>query len=85
MLQSASDDLAQVWSTLQELAGIVTPFTDTVRSQAEEDVRGAHEAALADLRAEYEGRLETHEGEQVGTQADRLRRRLMQLAGYRDG
>jgi pyruvate-ferredoxin/flavodoxin oxidoreductase len=82
ILKSASGELEQVWHTLQELSGLVTPFTDAVRSRAEAETQEAHEAALAELRAEFEGRLATHEQEQAATQADRLRRRLLQLAGY---
>jgi hypothetical protein len=81
-LDSACDELEQVWNTLQELSGVVTPFTEVVRSRAETEVQQAHEAALADLTAEFESRLETREQEQAATQADRLRRRLLQLAGY---
>ena len=82
ILDSASEELEQVWSTLQELSGVVTPFTEVVRSRAETEVQQAHEAALADLTAEFESRLEIREQEQAATQADRLRRRLLQLTGY---
>jgi len=82
ILNSASGELEQVWNTLQELAGVVTPFTDEVRSRAETEVQQAHDVALADQKTEFENRLETSEREQVSAQADRLRRRLMQLAGY---
>ena len=82
ILNSAFGELEQVWNTLQELSGVVTPFTDVVRSRAETEVQQTHEAALADMKTEFENRLETSEREQVTVQADRLRRRLLQLAGY---
>jgi len=82
ILNSAFGELEQVWNTLQELSGVVTPFTDAVRSRAEAEVQQAHEAALADMKTELDDRLETSEREQVSVQADRLRRRLLQLAGY---
>ena len=47
--------------------------------------RRDHEEELAALKAEYEARLEAQDREQLAAQADRLRQRLLQLAGYGDG
>ena len=49
------------------------------------DVVRRREAELESLRADYEGRLGAMQGEQQADQADRLRRRLLQLAGYGEG
>ena len=53
------DEIAQqIWTTLQELAGVITPFTDDVTKRVEQRVRDAHESALLALKAEYESRLD---------------------------
>lgn len=77
-----SRERARFWRTLQELAGLATPFTERTRAEAERAVAGdrerdlseaerRHAAALAELRA--------------GAQADslaRVRDGLLALAGY---
>ena len=70
---------------LRELAGVLTPFTESVRERLDGELRTAHGEELARLREEYEGRLAALERDQLSLQADRLRRRLLQLAGYGEG
>ena len=81
-LFSAVEERAAHWRTLQELSGLVTPFTATVRRQADEELRASHEAEVAALREEYEGKLEEQRKSQAAVQAARIRDRLMQLAGH---
>ncbi|MDH3283117.1 MAG: 4Fe-4S binding protein, partial [Acidobacteriota bacterium] len=69
-LARAAVDRAEAWRTLQEMAGIVTPFTDRVRARLEEELRDAHRAEIAGL--------EKQQGE---LQVERLRDRLLQMAG----
>ncbi|MBU0500324.1 MAG: pyruvate ferredoxin oxidoreductase [Gammaproteobacteria bacterium] len=70
------------WRMLQELAGLVTPFTERVRREAEAAVAQAHQAELAALKADYENRLrEQSEGVQAEL-AGRVKERLLNLAGY---
>ena len=64
---------------------MTTPFTETVRSRAEEEVGQERDAELAALKAEYEAKLQARDDEQLTAQADRLRRRLLRLAGYDEG
>jgi len=85
ILDRASATRIEIWATLQELAGVTTPFTETVRSRAEEELRQEREGELAALKAEYEAKLQARHDEQLTAQADRLRRRLLQLAGYGEG
>lgn len=40
----------RTWRTLQELAGLVTPFTDRVRTAAEHDVAGRHAAEIETIK-----------------------------------
>ena len=50
-------DRAATWRTLQELAGVVTPFTERVRERLAAEMAAAHQAELDALRAEYEERI----------------------------
>jgi pyruvate-ferredoxin/flavodoxin oxidoreductase len=77
--------LAHAWRTLQELAGLVTPFTERVREEAEQAVAAAHQTEL-------EARQQAHEAElqalRAGLQAEiagQIQERLLHLAGYRSG
>ena len=70
------------WRTLQELAGVVTPFTDAVRESVTEELREAHAAEIAALQAECEGKLGEQERVRQADQTARLRDRLLQLSGY---
>jgi pyruvate-ferredoxin/flavodoxin oxidoreductase len=70
------------WSVLQELAGVVTPFTETIRQQLERDVRDEQEGAIESLTRVHEDELQDVKSRQRQEQAVRLRERLMQLAGY---
>jgi len=81
-LISAVEERAAHWRTLQELSGLVTPFADTVRRQADEELRESHAAEVASLREEYEGKLEEQRNSQSAVQAARIRDRLLQLAGH---
>lgn len=81
-LVADADDRARLWRTLQELAGVATPFTREVREQANADVAAAHAAEIAALRSDYEARLA---GLRAGFEAEatrRVTRGLMRLAGY---
>jgi hypothetical protein len=81
-LRRAAERRLGHWRTLQELAGIETPFTDRVRSRITSETESAHRAALDDLRREYEARLDEQRRTLDAAQVGRLRERLLQLAGY---
>jgi pyruvate-ferredoxin/flavodoxin oxidoreductase len=70
------------WRTLQELAGVSTPFTQAVRARVEQELSEAHAQDLAGLRADHEAQVHALRQQQAAEQADRLRQRLLQLAGY---
>ena len=82
-LVRVSEERQQAWRMLQELAGLVTPFTARVQREAEERVAAEREAELAAQAAEYEARISGLRSEQQQQTRDALRARLMQLAGYR--
>ncbi len=71
------------WRLLQELSGLVTPFTERVRREAEEQAAAERRAELAAQAAVYEQKLADLRSElQQELQGD-IRERLMTLAGYR--
>ncbi len=69
------------WRVLQELAGLVTPFTERVRKEIEAEVAEAHAAELASLKAEYEGRIASLRDEYRAEVAKQIKERLVALAG----
>jgi len=72
-----------VWRLLQEFGGLVTPFTEHVRREAEEQVAANRRAELAAQAAAYEQKLaDLRESLQQELRSD-VRERLMTLAGYR--
>lgn len=80
-LQAAAAARLQSWRVLQELSGVVTPFTETVRAQARAEVQAAHQAELDALRAAHSQAMAEA---RAGTTADlavRLRDRLLALSG----
>ena len=81
-LREAVIERIQSWRVLQELAGIVTPFTEHVRAAAEDGSAHAHRQELDDLRAEHERALAAARAGQQADTLDRVRARLLQLAGY---
>jgi pyruvate-ferredoxin/flavodoxin oxidoreductase len=70
------------WQTLQELAGIVTPFTDAVEHSVAQHLRTEHQAELELLRTEYEAKI-AQLNESYQQQAhNKIRDQLLGLAGY---
>ena len=74
--------LQHAWRTLQELAGLVTPFTERVQREAEERVAADHQAALDAQRVELEAKMEEQAAGMQGRMAGQIKQRLMSLAGY---
>ncbi|MCW8841625.1 MAG: 4Fe-4S binding protein [Gammaproteobacteria bacterium] len=70
------------WRTLQELAGLVTPFTARVEAEAKQNLAATHQAELDALRGEYEEKLRTLEEQMHGQMHEQITQRLMELAGY---
>ena len=72
----------QRWRMLQELAGIVTPFTAEVRARAEQDLATQHQSELDQLRREYEQKIADIRQNFKTETAQKLRENLMSIAGY---
>ena len=68
--------------TLQELAGIVTPFTDYVEECVANRLSEEHQAELNALRAEYEAKIKQMEENYNSQTHTKIRNQLLGLAGY---
>ena len=73
---------AHGWRVLQELAGWVTPFTERVQAEAEAALATSHGAAMANLKQESEQKLAELRAELTAEMAQRVRDRLLAMAGY---
>jgi pyruvate-ferredoxin/flavodoxin oxidoreductase len=81
-----ADTLAErvaLWRTLQEIAGIVTPFTERVRMEAERSVAAEHQADLQKLRDEYEAKIKALGEEKQSEIAQKIKNQLLILTGYK--
>jgi pyruvate-ferredoxin/flavodoxin oxidoreductase len=76
------EERLQAWRMLQELAGLVTPFTERVREEAEQRVAAERQAELEAQAADYEARIEGLRARIQDENRREIRERLMHLAGY---
>ena len=67
---------------LQELAGIVTPFTDYVEACVAERLSDEHQAELDALQAEYEAKIKQLDDNYNSQTHTKIRNQLLGLAGY---
>jgi pyruvate-ferredoxin/flavodoxin oxidoreductase len=77
--RAAAERLA-IWSSLKELTGVVSPFTDRIRAALEQEIEAEQRKALEELQAEHEAAIA---GLRSGTDQEMLTRltdRLMALA-----
>lgn len=75
----AIEELQLSWRVLQELAGVTTPFTDEVKSQAQQEVSLLHEQELDRVKAEYEDKIRELSAEVKLELASRIRGQLVNL------
>jgi pyruvate-ferredoxin/flavodoxin oxidoreductase len=71
------------WQTLQELAGIVTPFTDQLEQEIRADVAAEHEAELEALKQASEAEIREIREKTQAEIASTIRSRLLQLASQK--
>ncbi len=76
------DDRVANWRMLQELAGLVTPFTEQIRGQVASESATDHQREIDGLKREFEEKLRSAKATERAAQAQHLRNRLMQLAGF---
>ncbi len=72
----------QIWRTLQELAGLVTPFTEDVETRLTQKIADQHQAELDNLKQEYEAKIQKLQTEMEAGMATRVKNNLLSLAGY---
>ena len=73
----------QVWRTLQELAGVETPFAAAVEQATEARLEQAHEAVLVALKKEYEQQIGAVQSSAQAQAAAQVREQLLKIAGYK--
>jgi len=78
------EERRQAWRVLQELAGVVTPFTARVRQEAEQRVAAERQTELAALKTDYERKLGELRAQHREELRHHIRERLLGLAGYGD-
>ncbi|MCK5877225.1 MAG: 4Fe-4S binding protein, partial [Candidatus Marithrix sp.] len=72
----------QVWRTLQELAGLVTPFTADLEARLTQQIADKHKMELDELKQEYESKISKLRAEMEVEMAAKVKNNLMNLAGY---
>ena len=78
-LINATEATTNAWQVLQELAGVVTPFTEAVEERIRKQVQTEHEAEIATIRAEYEQQLKD-QGDGIRSEvAGKVRSQLVRL------
>jgi pyruvate-ferredoxin/flavodoxin oxidoreductase len=85
VLAAVAEERLRTWRTLQELAGVVTPFTAQVRERLEIELGARHAKELSELRARHAAELEEARGAVERELGGRVRDSLLQLAGYGPG
>ncbi len=84
-IAEATEQRLQSWLTLQELAGIVTPFTERLEQDIRAELAAEHQAQLDAQKKASEAEIrEIREKTEVEI-ASKIRSRLMQLASRKRG
>jgi len=81
--QSLADTAGQClanWQTLQELAGVITPFTERLEEEIRAEVAAEHQAALDAQKQASDAEIKKIEEKTQAEIASKLRSRLLQLA-----
>ncbi|NIL93309.1 MAG: hypothetical protein GTO71_02450 [Woeseiaceae bacterium] len=79
-LADAGQECVANWQTLQELAGIVTPFTERLEQEIRAELAAEHEAALAAQKQASATEIREIKEQTQAEIAQNIRSRLMQLA-----
>ena len=82
-MAAMADQRLQAWQTLQELAGIITPFTEQVEQEIRAQVAAEHQAELDAQKQAAEARILEIEQKTQTEIASKIRSRLLQLASQK--
>jgi pyruvate-ferredoxin/flavodoxin oxidoreductase len=69
------------WQLLQELSGVVTPFTAAVEETVRQQLKAEHEAEIASIREQYEQQLKEVGDNVKSDVASTVRSQLIRLVG----
>jgi len=75
----------EVWQTLQELAGIVTPFTERLEQEIRAELAAEHQADLDAVKVKSEEEILLLREKTEAEIASKIRSRLLQLASRKRG
>ena len=82
-LTDAADACLANWQTLQELAGIVTPFTERLEQEIREQLADEHEAALDAQKQASAEEIRVIKEKTQAEIASNIRSRLLKLASQK--
>ncbi len=85
LLAAVAEERQRTWRTLQELAGVVTPFIARVREQAEAELQARHEQEQVQLREQHQRELTAQAARLEQELVVHVREGLLSLAGYQAG
>jgi hypothetical protein len=71
-----------VWRAVRELTGTVSPFTERIRSEIQEELEAEQQEKINALKAEQDARIAEIRAATDQETLNRLMDRLMALAGY---
>ncbi len=73
------------WRTLQELAGIVTPFTSDVEQRVRAELAAGHQSEIDAMKQSFDDRIHAIHAETEAEIAGKIRSRLLQLVSRKRG
>ncbi len=82
-LADAADQCQANWKTLQELAGIVTPFTEQLEQKIRTEIAAEHQVALDALKQASATEISEIQAKTQAEIASNIRSRLLQLASQK--
>jgi len=82
-MAAASEECLANWQTLQELAGVVTPFTARLEQEIRAELTAEHQAELDAQRKDFETEIQKIEQKTQAEIASKIRSRLLQLAAQK--
>jgi len=80
-----ADQCLQSWQTLQELAGVVTPFTERLEQEIRTEVAAEHQADLDAQKQASEAQIQEIQAKTQAEIASKIRSRLLELASKKRG
>ena len=84
-LASFAERRLEVWNTLREMSGVVSPFIERIRTEAEQTAEAENQKRFESMKSTYESEIEHVRQEGDRRMAEQLRQRLLTLAGFGSG